>query len=298
MAASVSVITPSYNQMEFIGRTIESVLSQGAAELEYVVVDGGSRDQTLDVLRRFHGRLRWISEPDRGQAHAVNKGILASSGEILGWLNSDDVYYPGAVSSAVECLVAHPDIDAVYGDAEFIDRDGAPTQPYHTEPWDLKRFAEMCFICQPTVFFRRRLVEQHGLLDERLQYCLDYEFWLRLGLGGATFAYLPRLQAGYRQYPGTKSVGSRRALHEEINTMLREKLGRTPDSWLINYGRAIAGIGGIRPDHSVRFAVEAGVISVVAALRWNGWVSPSHARKVARAVASAVRHRRRLAPAG
>jgi glycosyltransferase involved in cell wall biosynthesis len=295
MTLAVSVITPSYNQGEFIAQTIESVLSQGVPELEYVVMDGGSTDQTLDRIRRFEGNLRWISESDRGQAHAVNKGILATSGEVLGWLNSDDIYYPGAVRAAVEYLAEHPRVDVVYGDAAFIDRDGAFSQPHHTEAWDLKRFCEMCFICQPTVFFRRRVVDEHGLLDERLQYCLDYEYWLRLGIGGIRFAYLPRLQAGYRQYPGTKSVGSRRAHHREINTMLREKLGRTPDAWLINYGRAVAEAGGVRDGGPVRFAVAAAAISLGAALRWNAVLSLAHTSWAARSIASAVRHRHRLA---
>jgi glycosyltransferase involved in cell wall biosynthesis len=297
MTLSVSVITPSYHQGEFIAQTIESVLSQGVPELEYVVVDGGSTDQTLDQIRRFEGSLRWISEPDRGQAHATNKGILLTSGEVLGWLNSDDVYYPGAVRSAIEYLVEHPRVDVVYGDAEFIDREGAFVQPHHTEPWDLNRFSEMCFICQPTVFFRRRVVDEHGLLDERLHFCLDYEYWLRLGIGGVRFAYLPRLQAGYRQYPGTKSVGSRRAHHREINSMLREKLGRTPDAWLINYGRTVAEVGGVGDDRPVRFAVAAAAMSLGAALRWNAGVSLPHAGWTVRSIASAIRHRRRARPA-
>lgn len=292
MTLSVTIVTPSLNQGPFIERAVRSVIAQNVPDLEYVVVDGGSTDETLDVIRRFEDRLRWTSEPDRGQAHAVNKGIAATDGEVIGWLNSDDVYYPGSIRSAVDLLAARPELDVVYGDGEFVDVGGAPVEPYYTEAWDLERFTSMCFVCQPTAFFRRRVVERHGLLDERLHYCLDYEFWLRLGLGGAAFAYLPRLQAGYRVYPGTKSVGSRVALHTEINSMLGEKLGRTPEAWLINYGQAAAAARIDAAEHSTRFAVGALLFAWYAAVRWNRRLSPGLILHTSRTVGRAIRHRR------
>ena len=273
MALSVSAITPAYNHGAYIERTVRSVLAQDVPGLEYVVFDGGSRDGTVDVLRRYTDRVRWVSEPDRGLAHAVNKGLRATSGEVIGWLNSDDVWEPGAVRAASEFLAAHPEVDVVYGDARYVDPDDRPLEPYHTEPWDLDRFLNACYIPQPAAFFRRRLVDRHGGLDERLRYCLDYEYWLRLALGGARFAYLPRLQAGYRLHPTAVTVGLRLALHREVNDMLREKLGRVPDQWLFNYAHELAYVRGFSPDRRLRFAAALAVGAVYAAARWNGQLS-------------------------
>ena len=126
----ISVVTPSLNQGHFIERTIRSVLDQG--EVEYVVVDGGSRDNTLDVLRAYADRLRWVSEADRGQGHAVNKGVRMTSGDVIGWLNSDDLYYAGALDPVREFFDAHPDVDVVYGDADHIDVEDRVVEPYGT----------------------------------------------------------------------------------------------------------------------------------------------------------------------
>lgn len=279
---SVSVITPSYNQGEFLERTIESVLSQQVPRLEYLVVDGQSTDDTLDILKRHEGRLRWVSERDRGQAHAINKGIEATSGDIVAWLNSDDVYFEGAVAAVLRFLKEHPEVDLVYGDGYYLDRDGRTLDLYQTEPWNLARFLDACYICQPSVFFRRRMVGRHGLLDERLHYCLDYEYWLRLALGGARFAYLPRVQAGYRLYAETKTVGSRVALHREVNDMLRHTLGKVPDRWLYSFAHAVVESRGFTRQTRFRFAAASSLVSWYGALRWNRRVTLGHLVTTAR----------------
>ena len=273
----VSIITPSFNQGRFIERTIEAVLSQdpGNRSVDYLIVDGGSQDDTLDVVQRYAGRLRWISEPDRGQADAVNKGLRSTSGDVIGWLNSDDIYFPGAIKAACDFLDAEPAVDVVYGDAQHIDAEGMVLGPYPTEPWDSRRLEAVCFLCQPAVFFRRRVVERFGGLDTRLQIALDYEYWLRLALGGATFSYLPRVLAGWRLYPGIKSYVRRLEMHVEVNDMMVERLGRVPDQWIYNYAHARLELSRIKPTNYLRFAVALAGYALWASLRWNHSVPPT-----------------------
>ena len=268
---SISVITPSLNQGQFIERTILSVLSQNLPGLEYIIFDGGSQDETLAVLHRYESRLRWISEVDHGQAHAVNKGIAVSHGDIIGWLNSDDIYYPGALAKVQHYLSRNPAVDVVYGDAFHIDINDNRIEAYYTEPWNFERFLEVCFLCQPAVFFRRRMVERFGPLDESLQFCMDYEFWLRLAKNGAVFAYLPEPLAGSRMYPQNKTLSRPVAVTTEINNMLKKKFGKVPASWLLSYVYAKAS------EHRMSPGWRKKAITLLhlglASLRWNRGIS-------------------------
>jgi len=276
---SVSAITPSYNQGRFIGRTIESVLSQQAAcDLEYVVMDGGSTDETVSILQSYGDRLRYRSERDKGQPDAVNKGIAATSGEVIAWLNSDDVYSPGALQAVLEVFEARPDVDVVYGDGDHIDVDDAVIEPYPAEPFSLERLKERCIICQPAAFFRRRVVERFGALDLRWQYTLDYEFWLRLAKGGAVFAYLPRKLAGSRFYPQTKTSGAKLKVHAEINDMMAAAFGRVPDRWLCNYAHALVREKWKLAEKGLAFTPAVALASLGASVRWNQGVSAALAR--------------------
>jgi glycosyltransferase involved in cell wall biosynthesis len=234
MGLSFSIITPSFNQGRFLDRTLQSVLSQGISEMDYLVVDGGSTDETLPILERYRGRLRWRSEPDRGQAHAVNKGFRLTSGDIIGWLNSDDVYYPGALAAVEDFFSRNPQAEILYGEADHIDAADRVIGAYPTEDWDFDRLKEICFLCQPAVFFRRRLIHRYGPLDESLQYCMDYEYWLRVGRA-TPFYRLNRPLAGSRMYPENKTLGERVAVHKEMNHMLRRSLGRVPAKWVFAY---------------------------------------------------------------
>jgi len=177
----VSIVTPSLDQGRYIERAIESVLEQTYTQTEHVVVDGGSTDGTLDVLRR-HEHLRWVSEPDRGQAHALNKGFTTARGDILGWLNSDDYYLPNAVEEAVEALRVSG-AAVVYADVERVDDDDRNPRRIRSRPsfdlWTELNFG--CGIYSPSVFFTRAALDAVGGLDESLQYVMDYDLWLRIG---------------------------------------------------------------------------------------------------------------------
>jgi glycosyltransferase involved in cell wall biosynthesis len=181
MPLTFSIVTSSYNQGQFIERTIQSVLNQAEIAFDYMVCDGGSSDNTLAALEKYKLYLRWVSEPDEGQADAVNKGIRNTTGDIIAWVNSDDIYYPSAFSKVKYIFETRPDVQVVYGNANHIDQFYSIIRPYPTEGWNFNRLKETCFICQPATFFRRQLVEKYDYLNPKLEFCMDYELWLRYG---------------------------------------------------------------------------------------------------------------------
>lgn len=277
-----SVITPSYNQGRFIERTIQSVLSQDVPGVEHFVADGGSTDETVEILKKYGNSLRWVSEKDNGQTHAVNKGIKATTGEIIGWLNSDDIYYTGALAAVKDFFDSHPYVDVVYGNANHIDENDGVIEPYYTEDWDYERLKDICFICQPSVFFRRRIVEKAGLLDDKLQYCMDYEYWLRLGKQ-TDFVRLDRTLAGSRMYEDNKTLGARVAVHKEINDMFKERLGKIPDKWIFAFAHVSAeqkGYDRNLPIGNVKFVSLMALMTLSSFIRWRQNISMSAVKSV------------------
>jgi glycosyltransferase involved in cell wall biosynthesis len=234
----ISIITPSYNQGQFIKETIESVLSQGTKNLEYIIMDGGSTDNTVEVIKEYGDKVQWKSEKDRGQTHAVNKGIKVATGDIIGWVNSDDIYYPEAFKMVLKIFEDNSNINVVYGNANHIDIDGNYMEDYYTEDFNFERLKEVCFICQPSVFFRRTAVEKYGYLDETLNFCMDYEFWIRLGKK-ESFYRINQVLAGSRLYADNKTLGCRGKVHQEINEMLKRHFGKVPSKWIYNLAHII-----------------------------------------------------------
>jgi glycosyltransferase involved in cell wall biosynthesis len=287
---SVSVVTPSFRQGRFIERTIESVLSQEfPGSLEYFVMDGGSTDETVGILKRYGDRLQWVSEKDRGQAHAVNKGLARAQGDIIGWLNSDDVYYPNAVAAACLAFDRNPDVDVIYGRANHIAGDDSIIEPYPIEDWNFERLLSTCFICQPAVFIRRNVFTRFGGLNEKLHFCLDYEYWIRLGRQ-VKFLPIPEVLAGSRLHAETKTLGSRIPFHREINDMLYQHVRRVPDSWLYNYAHAVLDEKGIARSDRVKFPILVGLLSILASLRWNHGVSGDLGRTTSGWIKSGVQN--------
>jgi glycosyltransferase involved in cell wall biosynthesis len=240
---SVSIITPSYQQASFIRETIESVLAQDCPGLEYIVFDGGSTDGTIGILKEYSGRITWMSETDRGQADAVNKGFMIAAGEILGWLNSDDVYTHNALPRVLDVFAEHPEIVMIYGNAFYTDCAGKPTRPYLVEKFDLSRLAETCFICQPAVFFRREVFDTIGPLDINLQTVMDYDYWIRIGkqYGQDRIFYLKgEALATSRMHDANKSTTMKETSCNESMAVVERHFGMIPVSWTCRYLNEIA----------------------------------------------------------
>lgn len=180
----VTVVTPSYNQARFLEQTILSVVEQDYPNIEYIVIDGGSTDGSVEIIRNYAGRLTyWESEKDRGQSHAINKGWECATGDIVAYLNSDDLYTPRAIARAVQALQANPSVAMVYSDALLVDECGDFIRNLRGRPFDIRNvITTEGFVPQPTVFIRREALDSVGLLDERLHMSMDYDLWVRLGL--------------------------------------------------------------------------------------------------------------------
>jgi glycosyltransferase involved in cell wall biosynthesis len=227
-----SIITPSYNQGQFIERTIQSVLKQDIA-LEHIILDAQSKDNTAEIAKKYKDQIRFISEPDQGQADAISKGFKLAQGEFIGWLNSDDTYHEVILSKVLKIFETHPEIDLIYGNAYHIDAEDKIINEYPTEPFNLGRLKETCIICQPTVFFRRKIFEKVGYLNMKLHFCMDYEYWLRLATNKINFYYYPEFLANSRLHDDCKTMKYKLSAQIETMNMLKEKFNSAEMPWLI-----------------------------------------------------------------
>ena len=205
----VSVITPSFNQAAYIEETILSVLNQDYPQVEYIIVDGGSTDGSREIIERYADRLAWwVSERDRGQTDAINKGFAHAKGEILAWLNSDDTYLPGAIAEAAAFLEANPQAGMVYGDANLVDQQGTLLGKFPARQTDYRRLRQgYVHIPQQAAFFRASLWRQVGPLDPSFYFAMDYDLWVRLARL-APLCYHPRTWANFRLHSAGKSVAA------------------------------------------------------------------------------------------
>jgi glycosyltransferase involved in cell wall biosynthesis len=216
----VSIITPSYNQALYLEHTLVSVLGQNYPNLEYFVIDGGSQDGSQNIIQAHASQLAgWVSEPDRGQADAINKGFRQAKGEIVAWLNSDDLYLPGAISQAVEVMLRRPEVGLVFGNALTIDAKGHPLNLLTFGDWGLLELMRFRIICQPAVFMRRNVLLQAGLLDESYHLMLDHHLWLRMARH-AGLVYVPALWAAARQHPSAKNAAQAAGFSRETKRLL------------------------------------------------------------------------------
>ena len=205
----VSIITPSYNQADFLAATIESVLSQDYPDIEYIIMDGGSTDGSVDIIRKYEDRLAyWISQPDKGQSEALNKGFARSTGDILTWICSDDTLLPGAVSTAVSLFAKNPGAGLIYGDARNIDPEGKQLGIRFGVPFSVRGMVVDNPVPQPASFFSRAAWERFGPLNENLHYAMDRQLWLRMN-GRIPIYYEPVMLATMRRHPEAKGERDR-----------------------------------------------------------------------------------------
>ncbi len=238
----VSIVMPSLNQGQFLREAIGSVLDQSYPAIELVVVDGGSTDGTLQILDELKlkagARMSWTSGPDSGPASAVNTALKRAQGDLVGWLNSDDLYTPGAIAAAVDRFDADAALVMTYGEGAHIDKDGHLLGRYPTlrPPVSIDRFHDGCFICQPTVFMRRTVLDEVGFLDEVLQTAFDFEYWLRMFRRyPGRIACIDRLQAYSRLHEGGITQRMRRQVALEGMDVLSSHVGEPHPHWLLTY---------------------------------------------------------------
>ena len=224
----VTVITPSYNQGHFLEATIRSVLDQGYPSLEYIIVDGGSTDRSVEIIRAYSEKLAfWCSEKDAGQSSALNKGLRLATGDLVGWLNSDDLYYPGSILTFVHQFQAHADADIVFGNYDYIDVSGRVIHRRREIPYDFNTYfwTGTCYHANVAALYRRSCFERFGYVREDLHYSMDYELYLRFGYNECKFLHVDKPLGAYRLHDSSKTVSSYSRTRLEAESARREFVG-------------------------------------------------------------------------
>ncbi len=210
----ISIVTPSYNQGQFLEDTIQSVLNQGYSNLEYIIIDGCSTDNSVEIIKKYADKLAyWVSEPDSGQSEAINKGFRRAGGEILAWINSDDVYYPGVLARIAKYFTNHSEIDFLFGYHDDIDENGRVFRKGTYLPYVPHAFRHgFAQICQPTSFWRRQVWEQCGPLDESIHLSMDYDLFCRVVKQGLCIRSIPIRVCQFRYHASSKSVMNKKEI--------------------------------------------------------------------------------------
>lgn len=226
----ISIVTPSFNQAKYIRETIESVLSQGYPNLEYIIIDGGSTDGSVDIIREYARQLKyWVSEKDHGQTHAINKGMMHATGEIRAYLNSDDYYLSGAFDAVREQFLSDPETDLLHGHCRIVDEAGGKLGEHcgsivHydeiIDPWSV--WWNRRQYVQPEVFWSKRIAERVGPFREDLHYVMDYEYWLRILKAGGKVNRVDRELTAFRRTPVQKSAHAQAVSDELLGVVRRE----------------------------------------------------------------------------
>ena len=221
----ISVVTPSYNQGQFLEQTIQSVLDQDYPNLEYIIMDGGSTDSSVDIIKRYEdGLAYWVSEPDEGQPDAINRGFRIATGDILAWLNSDDVYLPGALSRVATYFQAHPEIGCTSGDIVMIDQAGETLYSRKVIPFQFRMaLYGACMVPQPSTFWTKEAWEKAGGVDPGVHYQTDFDFFLRMASQGVKFGIIRELLAAFRLHATSKTVSEYTGRVAQANLIIRRR---------------------------------------------------------------------------
>ena len=217
----ISIITPSFNQADYLEKTIQSVLEQKSKNIEYIIMDGGSSDGSIDIIKKYESQIDyWISRPDKGQVDAINQGIAMAKGKWVGWQNSDDFYYPGAINEAEKLILQNQDAAVVFGDIAIVDSNGniLRNQKY-VVPSFKEMLAEGMLMCNQALFWRRDALNKN--LDPKYNYSFDYELFLRLIRAGRC-VHSPKISGAFRLHGESKTTLSTQIFNEE-NSKIREK---------------------------------------------------------------------------
>lgn len=245
----VSIVTPSFNHGEFIEEAILSVLNQDFPNIEYIIIDGGSTDNSVEVIKKYeHQIAHWVSEPDGGQTQAINKGLKIAKGDIFSWLNSDDLLLPGAISAIVECFQQHPEAGFVYGDYHMIDQSGQTLYKRMVSDYDYGVLVYgRSLITQPASFFTRYVLEDIGYLDEQYDFCMDLEFWIRAAAHDIIFQPLRVPIAANRLHRKTKTFTQ----HAKLIEQHRQIVKKYSNIWGSEWGFKLS-----NPFHRIRGVVR------------------------------------------
>jgi glycosyltransferase involved in cell wall biosynthesis len=227
----ISIITPSYNQGKYINRTIKSVLDQNYPNLEYIVMDGGSTDNTVNILKKYSGKIIWESEKDKGQADAINKGLKIATGDIVAYLNSDDTYEPGTFLKVAHFFLKNPQEQFLYGQGKHIDEQDRYIEDYPNGQENYLFLHEQCKICQPAAFWKRDLIDDIGYFDSSLKYAMDYDYWIRISKK-YNLNYIQDYFGNTRFYPTTKTSGQRLPFHWEIIRVQKKHYLTVHHNWI------------------------------------------------------------------
>lgn len=237
----ISIVTPSYNQGRFLERTILSVLNQGYPDLEYIIFDGGSSDNSIDIIKKYEKHLScWKSEPDEGQSDAISKGFDMATGDILAWINSDDVYWPGAFDYIGRFFAKHPDLDVIYGDSFTIDEDDNLLRETRSVKFSPTAFKTMSFsLHQASIFWRRDIYKRSSGVNKSLHLTMDRDLWFQFFQLGARFRHVPRTLSCYRAHPDTKTSQSSPELKRLIDECIKERFNIDPKSMRFRLTRKV-----------------------------------------------------------
>ncbi len=213
----ISIVTPSYNQGQFIEETIRSVLLQGYPNLEYIIIDGGSTDNSVEILKKYECWLAyWVSESDRGQSHALNKGFRRATGELIGWQNSDDYYEPAVFANTATLLNKLGDVDIIYGNVNYVNESGKLLFNVQSKEVNLENMLPWPCMYNQSAFFHKKIFADGFSIDESKQHCMDYDLFLRLIIAKYKFHYLPNISANYREHLLAKAFIQTRIAEKEF----------------------------------------------------------------------------------